>query len=146
MSQLRGGFPRATQNRCRKWPGTNFAKKLNFERFCLPKALPKESFWSPFCVFLLIHIKCAKCTPVQAGALFSAFQGVSFTTISTLFSGCFFECCLGWLIFAKIIQNSLPHDPQGDPFGSSNGPREVLKFSLGPGCSHGMSQACRIWL
>ena len=49
--QLRGGFLRATQNWWRKWPGTNFPKKLNFERFCLPKAFQKESFWSPFCAF-----------------------------------------------------------------------------------------------
>ena len=82
--------------------------------------------------FLLIHIKCAKCAPVQAGSLLSVFQGVSFATILTLFSGCFFECSLGCLVFGKIVQNSLPHDPQGDPFGSSNGPREVLNFSLGP--------------
>ena len=114
--------------------------------FASPRLSKRSHFGVHFVSFLLIHIKCAKCTPVQAGALFSAFQDVKITTMSTLFSGCFFECCLGWLVFGKIIQNSLPHDPQGDPFGSSNGPREVLNFSLGPGCSHGMSQACRTWL
>ena len=93
--------------------------------FASPRLSKRNRFGVHFVPFLRIRIKCAKCTPVQAGALFSAFQGVSFSTILTLFSGCFLECCLGWLVFGKIAQNSLPHGPQGDIFGSSNGPREV---------------------